>query len=355
MWEIPPKQDERILHQGVDMTKVIGIIGFAILGGVFLMVGCTEGPEGPAGPAGTTDCIQCHNDGSEIPAISGQWAVSNHAIGGNFERNGEDCALCHTNEGFQEYIATGMMISPDNPSAIGCFTCHAPHSMGDFSLRADTAVDMDEGGSFDFGTANLCANCHQARAVEPAVGDNIEVTSIRWGPHHGPQGNFLAGDLGYMAAGLDTTDPHQNADNGCVDCHMAAPYGAQAGGHTMKMAYEYHGHDVPNVAGCNTADCHDGGIDDDTDWEAGGGFNYGFVQSEVMDLMDELRVILLAEGLIDEDDYVFIPEGEDFVTFTLEQAEAVYYFRCVLEDRSHGIHNPDLTVSILEYSIGLFD
>ncbi|MBC8368108.1 hypothetical protein H8E52_11930 [bacterium] len=293
--------------------------------------------------------MDCHGEDSEVVAISGQWGGSKHASGENIDRNGTDCSYCHTHEGFIHYVDTGEAIEPMNPSGIGCFTCHEPHTNEDFSLRTDDPVDLTEGGTFDFGLANLCVNCHQSRAVDPSVedaGTRVEITNKRWGPHHGPQGNFLAGDLGYLSEGLDSSDPHQGADNGCVDCHMATVVGAWAGGHTMNMYYE---ETEPNVAGCNTTDCHDGGIDDGDDWAAGEGFNYGFVQSDVMDLMAELRAILLAEELIDADDYVNVP-----ITMTLPEAEAVFYFRSVLEDRSNGVHNPDLTVDILEYSISLF-
>ena len=65
----------------------------------FLIFGC-EGDEGPAGPEGTASCVQCHNDDTEIVAISAQWDNSTHATGGNFERNSSSCSMCHTSEGF---------------------------------------------------------------------------------------------------------------------------------------------------------------------------------------------------------------------------------------------------------------
>ncbi len=46
-----------------------------------------------------------------------------------------------------------------------------------------------------------------------------------------------------------------NAD-GCATCHMAAAWGAVAGGHTWFMQYLYHGSVEDNVAGCNVTGCH---------------------------------------------------------------------------------------------------
>ena len=45
----------------------------------------------------------------------------------------------------------------DNPSRIGCFTCHSPHTTLDFALRTVAAVDLNEGGTYDYGNSNICA------------------------------------------------------------------------------------------------------------------------------------------------------------------------------------------------------
>ena len=89
---------------------------------IVLSVAC-EGPEGPAGPEGPQGppgdsyvnwegyaegivCAECHNyDYDTTYFVWGrkyQWAISKHAIGGDFERNSSSCAGCHTTEGFIE-------------------------------------------------------------------------------------------------------------------------------------------------------------------------------------------------------------------------------------------------------------
>jgi len=95
------------------------------------------GPQGPEGPAGTAGCITCHDNNQVITAASAQWEASVHATGGNAERNGADCAPCHTSQGFLEVNAAGDFASGlgnkstaaaiDNPNQINCYTCHNIH------------------------------------------------------------------------------------------------------------------------------------------------------------------------------------------------------------------------------------
>jgi len=121
--------------------------------------------------------------------------------------------------------------------------------------------------------------------------------------------------------------------DGCVECHMATPYGAQAGGHTMGVGYEYHGALRPNLAACDS--CHS----DIEDFDRNG------VQTEVQALLDELEELLVAQGLITE-------EGSGIKgTFSSEQAGALWNYKTVEEDRSLGIHNPAYTKFLLQTAI----
>ena len=323
-------------------------LGFAGIVAFLTVTGC-EGPEGPAGPAGTAECFTCHSENTTLAAIQGQWENSKHATGGNFERNYSDCKDCHTHEGFVERVSTNDL-DIGNPSSIHCFTCHAPHTDGDFDLRTMAAVDLNMGDSYNKGPSNLCANCHQARVPETtfaeiAAGDSIE--SSRWGPHHGVQSNMLAGTGGYEFAGTVYGDsPHTAlATEGCTECHMATPYGAQAGGHTMKMAYEYHGHDEPNLAGCNTVGCHgEDGLSE---------FNHNAVEDSIAANMAALRTKLLAAAFIDSSDAV-IADDDAPLGLSEAQAGALYNYFFVLEDRSNGIHNYDYALALLKSALTAF-
>ncbi len=226
------------------------------LGVVLALAGCEgpTGPEGPGGDTGTAQCMQCHSENSGLLAIEAQYENSLHNLGPDFERNTPPCSGCHTHEGFLARLATGDPGTPPNPSTIHCFTCHEPHTNGNFNLRTQAPVTLMVGGAvFDHGHGNLCANCHQARVPSPtikAAPDSTNITSNRWGPHHSMQGNMLAGSGGHEFAGFEYQDsPHTiAATNGCPSCHMAPPFGAQAGGHSMNLIYDFHGEDVDLVS-----------------------------------------------------------------------------------------------------------
>lgn len=311
------------------------------------LVGC-EGDDGKDGEdADFSKCFgTCHSDDYSasdfiVPFVT-QYEESTHGTGETFERNSADCSICHTNEGFQEVIASGEAISPSNPSRIGCFTCHEPHTNEDFSLRTADAVALMMGdATYDYGDSNLCANCHQARTTEWPTEATFEITSSRYGPHHGPQANMLAGAGGYEFAGENYpnsfhTTAMADAD-GCVGCHMAAPYGNQAGGHTWALKYLYHGNEEELVAGCNVDDCHgEGGFEsfDDRD-----------TQTDMAAKLAELKTLLLNLGAITDSDSVVTG------TYPAAVAGAVYNYNFVREDYSLGIHNTRYAKALLDTSI----
>ncbi len=351
----------------------------AALFAVFMLSACVEGPEGPAGPQGETGatgatgaagadgadanstCVDCHDADTRIKSRQIQWEASTHATGGNFERvssRGDNvCATCHTHEGFIERMDTGDWTTVEevtNPTPPNCRTCHAIHDTyteADLDVQFTTAFDLQiDGTTVDFGDGTLCANCHQPRTPGPPVvvgGGDVTITSAYWGVHHGPQGGILAGAGGYEFTGLTyPTAPHIHGavatnPDGCVTCHMANPYGDQAGGHTMFMAYQYHGSDEPNLAGCATAGCHA----NTADWETLGylGFDYKNFQTAVLADLAALKTKLLAVGIVTADDHA-VPG-----TWTEVQAGALLNYLMVLEDRSNGVHNPSVSgyVSVL--------
>ncbi|MFC2018588.1 hypothetical protein ACFLU4_01355 [Chloroflexota bacterium] len=317
-----------------------------------LVAGCagSEGPAGPAGPAGavgaagpvgTAACSACHNDTTTIKARQVQYGASLHGAGFTFERNGTDCAICHTSEGFTERNEAGTMeiaATIENPSPVNCTTCHEIHTTyteADWGLTVTSPVKLElTGETIDLGKGNLCTSCHQPRwayEVPEVGGGDYEIASTRFGPHHGPQSTMLTGKAGY--GNFAGSNVHAAIPDGCTSCHMADAYGKQAGGHTMSMAYEYHGHDVPSVAGCES--CHSG-IED---------FDRNGLQTDVRALVEELKGLLVDQGLITE-------SGSGITgTFTSEQAGALWNYKTVTEDRSDGIHNPQFAKSLLQTGI----
>ncbi|MCB0805557.1 MAG: hypothetical protein KDC05_07130 [Bacteroidales bacterium] len=346
----------------VNLLYLFGVLGLFV---ALSMSSCTkEGPQGPAGKDGvdgvdgedgidgtdgTATCIQCHDNSESIETKILQWGASIHATGGNYERNATDCAPCHTSQGFKERILTGAMETAEviqDPSNINCYTCHFIHdtyTSGDYALRTTEPVTLwINGEEIDFGNGNLCVQCHQPRVstipdVTNPDGD-YEVTSGRWGPHHGPQSTVVTGKAFYEVGSGYTNSMHDQTPGGCIGCHMADAFGSQAGGHSFNITYEYHGSTEFNLNGC--VDCH-GSIDDA---EAA----LEEFEPEFEMLLDSLANLLIAEG-------IYNPDGGSGTavtgTYSNKVAGAYWNFITLEEDRSMGVHNPKYTKKILENTI----
>ncbi len=310
-----------------------------------------DGVDGIDGQDGTALCATCHNDASDMYAKSLQAANSGHSTGTAFERNGADCAACHTHEGFIDRMEAGTIeASADvsNPTPPNCRTCHKVHETfteADFGIRYPDPVKLwINDVTLNVGDANICANCHQPRIPDPMFGtgsDSVEITSTRYGPHHGPQSAMLWGTGAYEVAGTKsypTPGGHAHAGAGCTECHMAEAYGGQAGGHTFRVSYEYHEEEEPLLAGCEG--CH-------TTIES---FDLNGLQTEVEELLDSLLHVLMGEGVMDEDGYT-ITSRTSPLKVTPEMAGYIYNFKFVEEDLSEGVHNPGYAVALLTNTI----
>ncbi|MBN2173836.1 MAG: hypothetical protein JW731_06880 [Bacteroidales bacterium] len=343
-----------------NLIYLLGSILFAVLIG---FSSCTkEGPAGPAGADGedgidgtdgTATCIQCHDDSQNLFAKINQWEHSVHAIGGNYERNEGECAICHTSQGFlgnldgsYDYTAEGAFISDPNPP--NCYTCHKIHDTytpEDLALTKTDPVELNNTAkaTFDFGKANLCASCHQGRTVDPFPvenGGDYNVTNSRFGVHHGPQANTFAG-MGLFEVGSGYNNHvHTNIADACVTCHMTEPFGAQAGGHTMNISYEYHGATELNLNGCT--ECHS---DPDALAE-----NTEELQAEVEELLAELQALLIDAGIYNENTGL-----ANTGTYSSNVAGAFLNYMAIEEDRSLGVHNPTYIKKILQNSIAAIE
>jgi len=316
---------------------------------------------------GTTEpisCFQCHSDQEyDLTYARNQWAVSLHGIGETVERNRLNagyysaCEKCHSHEGFlAEY--TSFTHDGTQFSNIQCFTCHAPHTNGDFSLRVETAVTLMDGiTEYDRNESNICAACHQSRVdVATTVVDNTEL-SIHFGPHHSNQADMLLGVNAYEYDGYT----YQNSvhttgvQDGCLDCHFEGSTDEYVGGHTFAMHNEES--ETYNVAGCNQSTCHGEGTledfnvtaKDDYDWD---GETEG-IQDEVKGLIDSLAILLVDAGLLSEDEGEFHPTSA--TVSTADSVGAVFNWVYVHEDQSEGIHNTNYTIALLQSSINFMD
>lgn len=239
-------------------------------------------------------------------------------------------------------------LGQDNQTPISCRTCHNVHlayDETDWSLTfADQVTetlfgyDSPDYTSYsiaDYGTSNMCIQCHQARdrGNVPAADATADVTvSSHWGPHYGVQGNVLVAQAGvHIGTGYPTaTGGHAAIGDACVTCHMSG------GNHTLAVNYD----------DCVT--CHSAGDAEDKT-EA--------LETEIHDLLFDLGKSLAGLGAM-------IPEveGTDTVGYepvggysgaliSADEAKAVYNYMVVYQDHSYGAHNPTYIRALLNNSI----
>jgi hypothetical protein len=173
------------------------------------------------------------------------------------------CMGCHTEQGFRQRLAEGKSngLTPvANPLHIECFTCHQPHTNGNFNLVTTAPVPSltktagVAGRNFDGGKGNLCAMCHRLTLSEPdgfhkswdgKSKDETAVASVNVFGHQPHEADFLLGqgewpfDTNYDGTGkplpYHTENPHYSmVKDTCVGCHMNPP-GQTSGmaGHTF--------------------------------------------------------------------------------------------------------------------------
>jgi len=324
-------------------------------------------------------CVDCHGSETKFPVrgVRSQYLTSGHRTLGNASyANADDCQSCHTNEGFIQRVKTGIMDPKkvlSNPSEIGCFTCHAPHDNGNFSLRTTAKVTLANAVVFDKSKGNLCANCHRARRTpkEEVRARNIPTDS--WGAHHGPQADMLAGTNAYEFAGKKyASSVHTALPNAtCVSCHMALPsdrysLAPSIGGHSFRIAGEVHESHKLNTAGCTTSGCHGemkqvGGthlFDKKSNSDYDGDGKIETVQEEVKGLLEKF-INDKGTGLLQKmKDAPYDAKGKFANSKTqhpVEVVAALYNYKFVLEDRSNGVHNMTYAVQLLMDSLKALD
>jgi hypothetical protein len=304
-----------------------------------------NGINGTNGKDGNVTCLECHNL-TNWNAVTDQYKTSLHAAGPTTVRSSSNqCAPCHSHEGFVEMLLTKKDTTYagfSRPTVMNCETCHSSHKSFDFvsdgpdyALRTVGAVNLmlytDPTKVIDYGNnSNLCVNCHQPRNSYPVPGSSGETTitiaNNRYGPHHGAQGTILEG-IGCWEYPGSTPYPgtksstHRNA-GACIMCHMD-DYENQKGGHTWKVT----------LASCKS--CHSSATT----------FDVNGIQTEVTQLMAQLKTALQSKGALNT-------AGSPVAgTYPLAVAGSVWNYVTIVEDQSNGVHNPDYTIAVLKNSI----
>lgn len=330
------------LHQKLGKISV-----FLIVFGFTALIMSCEGPEGPAGPEGpqgpagkdaTINCQECHNANTLLTAKILQYKQSGHYTGSAYARGTSGgCAQCHATSGFQQWTSGEEVTGTPDPTPPGCRACHNIHetySEDDYGLRTTAAVtlmgDLTEGGTFDKGTGNLCAHCHQSRergyGLEVNGAGNVTISSSHWGPHLGTQANVYIGNGGFEVPGSESygNSPHTNGiANSCVDCHLVDA------NHTFG----------PNDDACVT--CH------------GEDFDYSDFTGEIETLIEELAMHLVDAGVLEGEEGEYHPVSGAETTHNI--AGALFNYFIVVNDGSHGVHNPKYVKALLQNSIEVFE
>jgi hypothetical protein len=189
------------------------------------------------------------------------------------------------------------------------------------------------------------------------MNDQIANGADNFGPHYGVQGYMMAGMMGYEDGGVIYTDSYHATDigNQCVICHMAPapaspldPGHGQVGDHTFAMTALSEDIEAQNTAeSCNQGGCHAGLSSYDRLAEEdfdGDGIVEG-VQTEIRELLNELGRRLPPY------DSPMVGSALDDTNSGVTQRRAAWNWHFVSRDRSHGIHNTDYTVKLLQISI----
>lgn len=394
------------------MKRTILLVSLFLAAGLLMaaLQGC-KGPEGPAGPAGESkilqlegfaadiNCGDCHNPDTDttyyVWARKWQWEAAGHVTGGTFaDRNSAPCSGCHTTEGFIQRAKAGfpaqatgtawgsIVTRQGDPSPVGCFACHSPHSNGDFALRTSLPVQLwspMEGitdRTINLGKGNLCMNCHQPRGTSfsprmkttLAAAETLRVTSSRWYPHYGVQGLMFLGvgnGGGFEFPGKTYVNSAHSSQagivqNGCPTCHMAEPTDLGNGGHSNIIG-DGGSPESFNVNGCLQSGCHTS-MNVSTYVGASSSLTGGLgVHTYVEQYLDTLSTLLQAKGILGSNGLVQGNNGTSNAsssnprTFVgpagLLQAGALYNFFFIEHDVSDGIHNSRYAVQLLNDSI----
>lgn len=340
----------------------IASVALLVSSTVFISSCTKEGPAGMAGSAGkdgidgedaTATCVKCHDFSDDLLTKNFQYGNSLHASGAHLNHNTEGCAQCHTSQGFRMMIDSGVIAAAPTPAPINCRTCHKIHETytpADYALRTTAPVAMIMGGApatYDYGSSNLCANCHQGRPVKPFPvlgGDPVTLTAAnsRFGPHHATQANMMIGEGAYEIPGSlpYSNSAHTNVvTKGCVTCHMSGnPMGLVAGGHQMGLTYSEYGAESKLLSGCTVSGCH-------TD-AAAIKSRFQENRTEIMGLFAQLEEQIKTLGWINSNTGLVIPG-----TYTQDQLGIILNHKFVEADYSNGTHNYRYTRAILKNSL----
>jgi hypothetical protein len=128
------------------------------------------------------------------------------------------CTTCHAVTDANDPHKTGLPWTP------GSFPLQLPGDGGTvFVEKSPSTAAVTGTNAGNFGPGNTCMTCHRSRVdvtnYIPPTG--VAITSVRWGPHEGPQADLFTGVGGYHFKGQTYGQSTHEQKLSCVDCHMA--------------------------------------------------------------------------------------------------------------------------------------
>lgn len=322
------------------MTKRTGLVlTLLILSAMLLLCGCGKDADNKRNPAAGGGGKE-QAGALDINALTAQWAESPHSniLLAPAQRDG--CVVCHDGGAFAENQTEVAAIERDFFVSIDCRACHTGQGA---ELMAAGRVDIPTAENAAGGTGALCMFCHNSRKA-PKLDDEQ-----RTAPHYSSQADLVSGSGGLRLEGFDykNTDAHVKLENSCVDCHLTQ----------TAEGFASHSFEFDNVeAAC--ARCHQQITDENLpaagDYD-GDGDKEGF-QTEVEGLLTPLQEAVTAElagGSFASDHGKIVfkdQEGTELAKVPDELYQAAYNYLLVSSDGSLGIHNPALTVQLLQQS-----
>ena len=187
---------------------------------------------------------------------------------------------------------------------------------------------VTSGATFDGGSGNLCANCHQARRYLASFADQTDPSkfalSARFNTHYSVQADVLLGAGDFGVEGRPGAH-YSMVENTCVGCHM---------GESQAHGFE------PQLAVCQS--CHADAED----------FNINGYLTDFEENYAKLEAALLAAGLINEDGATVARNADGSpVVVEAGPAQALFFYNLVHEDGSEGIHNPNYFNALMENAL----
>lgn len=331
-----------------------------------------DGIDGVDGVDGTASCVSCHSNTTREP-IFASFELSAHASGSvGFAEARVGCAQCHGSDGFIDFQETGAALGPyTSPNTISCNTCHDSHRTFDFendgpdyALRNPDGQQLflDPNYTLDFeGSSNNCISCHQPRDSYEIPATNSSglyvVNTSRFGPHHGPQATMLEGILGANLPGSEgypaVASATHRTGSSCVSCHMGESSDTSKGLHSWKTTeaacLQCHPNGAPSELAGYTEDMItlksllENVVGEEFQEDADGNPVY---DADGNPVGTGVPVV----GLIVD----FAPDNTDRSNsgiFTVQEAQAAWNYKTLLEDQSRGTHNPAYSRALLKNSI----